>query len=115
MMASSMQAQNQTVPEGYVDLGLPSGTLWKSSNESGFYGYNDAVKKFGSRLPTKDQWLELKIWCTWIWTGSGYKISGDNGEVMYLPASGERDCGGSFIEEGDGGYYWSSTPYENYE
>ena len=42
-------------PAGYVDLGLPSGTLWKDKNEEGgFYTYDQAVSKFGNKLPTKD-------------------------------------------------------------
>ena len=48
-------AQCATVPVGYVDLGLPSGTYWKESNESGFYNYDNAVSKFGDKLPTKEQ------------------------------------------------------------
>lgn len=36
------------VPQGYVDLGLPSGTLWKNSNEFGYYNFNDAVNRFGN-------------------------------------------------------------------
>lgn len=38
---------------GYVDLGLPSGTLWKNKNEEGFYTYDDAVSKFGSKFADK--------------------------------------------------------------
>ena len=30
---------------GYVDLGLPSGTKWKSDNESGFYDYDEAISR----------------------------------------------------------------------
>ena len=116
MMASSMQAQNQTVPEGYVDLGLPSGTLWKASNESGFYDYDAAVKKFGTNLPSKKQWSELMNYCTWIWTGSGYKVFGHNGKSIVLSALGLLDCGGDEYDVGTTGYYSSSTPDgEEYE
>ena len=45
------------IPEGYVDLGLSSGTLWKitgeNNGESPLFTYNQAVKKFGSELPPK--------------------------------------------------------------
>ncbi|MBO7134104.1 MAG: hypothetical protein J6W06_08105 [Bacteroidales bacterium] len=97
--------------QGYVDLGLPSGTLWKNKNEDGgFYTYEQAVSKFGSKLPTKEQLEELKNSCTWTWTGSGYKVVGPSGASIVLPAAGYRDCRGTVDLVGSGGRYWSSTP-----
>ena len=72
--ALTMQAQSNQ----YVDLGLPSGTSWKSTNESGFYDYDSASRIFGDKLPTKNQWEELMTFCIWTWTGKGYKITGKN-------------------------------------
>ena len=49
--------------QGYVDLGLPSGTLWRNSNEGGDYArytYDEAISRFGNKLPTKQQLEELK-------------------------------------------------------
>ena len=96
----------------YVDLGLPSGTKWKSENESGqdFYTYDEAVAQFGDKLPTKEQLEELKNSCQWQWTGSGYKVTGPNGNSITLPAAGYRYCDGSTLNVGSYGYYWSSTP-----
>lgn len=71
--------------QGLVDLGLPSGTLWKEKNESGFYDYESAVRAFGNKLPTKEQFEELKNLCQWIWIGSGYKVTGPSGESIVLP------------------------------
>ena len=100
---------------GYVDLGLPSGTLWKNANEGGDYTrytYDQAVRKFGNKLPTKQQFEELIDRCTWTWTGDGYKVTGSNGESITLPAAGYRDCDGDVGSFGMGGHYWSSsTPY----
>ena len=99
------------VPAGYVDLGLPSGTLWKDQNESGgFYTYDQAVSKFGNSLPTKEQLEELKSACRWTWNGNGYKVLGPSGESIVLPAAGYRYCDGSVDNVGSCGYYWSSTP-----
>ena len=101
---------------GFVDLGLPSGTLWKNSNEGGDYTrytYDEAVRKFGNKLPTKQQLEELKNKCTWTWTGSGYKVTGPNGESITLPAAGYRDCDGDVGLVGKGGYCWSSAPYDS--
>ncbi|MEE1184402.1 MAG: hypothetical protein UHZ06_07990 [Paludibacteraceae bacterium] len=96
-----------------VDLGLPSGTLWYAKNEGGDYArytYDEAVSKFGNKLPTKEQLEELKNQCTWTWTGSGYKVVGPNGNSIYLPAAGYRNCNGNVDRVGSYGYYWSSTP-----
>jgi len=95
----------------YVDLGLSSGTLWKNSNESGFYDYDNAVSKFGDKLPTKEQFEELKNECEWIWIGNGYKFTGPSGNFITLPVADRRDCDGSVAAMSAYGYYWSSTPY----
>ena len=97
----------------YVDLGLPSGTIWKKANEGGNYArytYNEAVSRFGNKLPTKQQLEELKSKCTWTWTGSGYKVIGPNGNSIYLPAAGSRYPDGDVDWVGEKGHYWSSTP-----
>lgn len=94
----------------YVDLGLPSGTLWKDRNEDGgFYTYDDAVAKFGSNLPTKNQCEELKNSCHWMWTGDGYMVEGPNGNQIFLPVEGWHDCDGNVLRVGEYGNYWSST------
>lgn len=119
----------------YVDLELPSGTQWSSSNEVNvnaihdefdFFTFNEAISKFGNRLPSNAQWAELKAECSWLWNGNGYKVTGSNGNFIVLPASGFRRCdNGSFHTShrfhglcsinlvGDDGCYWSSTPYED--
>ena len=102
-----------TVPAGYVDLGLPSGTYWKETNESGFYNYGNAVSKFGDKLPTKEQFEELENECEWTWLGNGWKATGPNGESITLPAAGYRYCAGSVNFVGTDGGYWSSTPYDS--
>lgn len=94
----------------YIDLGLPSGTKWKNSNAKGFYTYDEAVSQFGKRLPTKEQWQELKGECQWTWTRNGYKVVGPNGNSIVLPAAGYRSCDGSVNGVGSYGSYWSSTP-----
>lgn len=103
---------------GYVDLGLPSGTKWNSANETGgyngFYTYDEAVNAFGDKLPTKEQFEELKENCTWVWQDNGgYKVTGQNGNSIVLPASGYRDCHGDVRGVETYGLYWSSTPYDS--
>ena len=116
-IAEQLKEKEAYLAQGYVDLGLPSGTLWKNTSEGGeysFYTYDEAVSMFGNQLPTKDQFVELKNECEWIWTGSGYKVTGPNGESITLPAAGYRYCDGDGDGEvndvGSHGAYWSSTP-----
>lgn len=106
------QEQNtrMNLPKGFVDLGLPSGTLWKATNESDFYDYYSAVSQYGCQVPSQEQWTELKDYCKWVWIGNGYRVSGNNGQFIVLPAAGYRGCGGDVCDVGTGGYYWSYAP-----
>lgn len=106
-------------PAGYVDLGLPSGTLWKNQNETNpndsydFYTYDEAVQQFGDQLPTKEQFKELKENCTYVWDESarGCWFYGPNGNRIFLPAAGGRGCAGDVGGVGSTGLYWSATPF----
>lgn len=104
------------VKEDYIDLGLPSGTLWKNINENNeadkeydFFTYDEAMERFGKSLPSKEQWEELKDKCQWTWTGDGYEVTGPNGNSITLPGAGIRECDGSVHGVGPSGVYWSST------
>lgn len=94
---------------GWVNLGLPSGTLWRDKNEAGFFTYNQAVNRFGKSLPSRAQFDELRSSCKWTWQGSGYWVTGPSGKTIYLPAAGWRESD-VITNIGDGGFYWSSTP-----
>ena len=93
----------------YVDLGLPSGTRWKEVNEDGYYDYDKALDEFGSKLPTRQQLEELENECTWTWTGFGHKVTGPNGNSIFLPAAGYRGRDGDVDRVDSYGHYWSST------
>lgn len=104
-----IRAEQEREAKQWVDLGLPSGTRWKEKNEEGgFYTYEQALNKFGDRLPTNEQFEELRNKCSWSWTGRGYKVTGPNGNSIFLPAAGCRgyDWGVGFV--GSNGFYWSS-------
>ena len=71
------------------------------------------------RLPTKAEFQELLDKCTWTWTTQGdhkgYRVTGPNGNSIFLPAAGYR--GESLGNVGSDGYYWTSSPngsYSNY-
>ena len=68
------------------------------------------------RMPTKTELEELKNKCTWTWATQGgmygYKVTGPNGNHIFLPAAGRR-FGLSLYDAGEGGHCWSSTPNES--
>ena len=95
---------------GYIDLGLPSGTLWKCENEAGLYENVDAVAKFGDNLPTKDQYEELANNCNSYRIRNTLRfISRINGKAIDLPIVGMYDCEGTFCDAEQCGGYWTSS------
>lgn len=84
---------------------------------SGNAQYDAATAKWGPtwRMPTKTEQEELLNYCTWSWTTQnevkGYKVTGPNGNSIFLPAAGYRYQSESGYA-GEKGYYWSSTPYD---
>jgi hypothetical protein len=66
------------------------------------------------RMPTHDEFTELRTECTWEWITlngmKGYKVTGPNGNSIFLPAAGAR-YDSSLNNAGDYGYYWSSSLY----
>ena len=87
------------------------------SDISGNPQYDVARKKWGSkwRIPTEAEMKELRENCIWTWTiqngVEGYKVTGRNGNHIFLPAAGYRDDG-SLYYAGSYGSYWSSSPYD---
>ncbi len=81
--------------------------------------YDAATAHWGSswRLPTYGEITELRSKCKWSWATqgghNGYKITGPNGNSIFLPAAGFYE-GASLNSVGEGGYYWSATPHEGY-
>ena len=51
----------------YMDLGLPSGTLWATDYEKvdGKVEYNPYPNTGNYKLPKEEQWNELKEYCKW--------------------------------------------------
>ena len=87
---------------------------------SGNEQYDVARKKWGGswRMPTRDEQKELIDNCNWEWTAQngvkGYKVTGPNGNSIFLPAAGRHLS--SLQYDGEYGFYWSSTPdYLDYD
>lgn len=99
----------------YIDLGLPSGTLWAADNEEGFYTFDEAKEKFGENMPLKEDGEELFRECFHRWDDErkGIEIlSPFNGNRLFLPAAGYRGySNGSLYYAGSFGNYWYGSPY----
>lgn len=101
----------------FVDLGLPSGTLWAKSNAPGFYTFDEAKGQFPGILPETNQFQELNNKCDWRWLEkdkapngvAGYRVTGPNGNFIFLEANGYHFSKAGVYDAGGYGYYWSAT------
>ena len=110
----------------YVDLGLPSGTIWstlnhdaKDAEDCGHYTYFDwdeaiCAEDENWKLPTKEQFLELYNEClrTWCSTENGEKgvlLTGPNGNRIFLVAAGGKRNGEMTRDYRSQSSYWTST------
>ena len=87
---------------------------------SGNPQYDAATANWGGawRMPTKAEQEELLNNCTWEWTTlngvNGLRVTGPNGNSIFLPAAGYR-YGTSSRNVGLDGNYWGSTPDEGFD
>ena len=110
----------------YVDLGLPSGTLWckhnygvdKSYEYGDLFSYEDAINLNlnPAHLPSKENFEELIDNCSHIWTcvhgiDGQLFVSKSNGEKIFFPAAGYHTIASKILGRGYGGDYWSSSWY----
>lgn len=119
----------------FVDLGLPSKTLWANKNvgankitDSGsnetwananlLTGESGVIFVSG-RIPSKDEFNELRKLCQWQWTSngdtSGYRVIGPNGNSIFLPNTsnnGSSSYGGAYTKFVDKSAYWTSSKHE---
>ena len=122
-------AWGETAPKSNYDW-----STYKFGNESNFTKYNstDGLTQLeleddaayvilgkGWRMPTHEEELELAKECTWedveVNGISGYKITGPNGNSIFMPRGGIYDgtdytCDGTTLSSvNSDGWYWSST------
>ena len=72
------------------------------------------------RTPTIDELSELNTLCDWTWTTQngikGFRVTGPNGNSIFLPASGSINYSGNYTKvtnAGTRGAVWSSSLYED--
>ncbi|MBQ0070063.1 MAG: hypothetical protein KBT09_10015 [Bacteroidales bacterium] len=111
---------------GYYGWGDPTGRN-HSENEDDYPRYDHEVSISGTdldllhtywggswRLPTMAECEELRTECTWTWETvngkPGYRVTGKNGNSIFLPTSGWR-IGETINQQyiNTHGYYWSGT------
>ena len=93
----------------FVDLGLPSGTLWASESVIGHFTAYEAQSIAPSNIPTPEEAQELSDVCSWSWDDmrNGFLITGPNGKTIFL------QCNGYIVNDyihGNGKWanYWTS-------
>ena len=80
----------------YIDLGLPSRTLWSTDYEKldGDYLYLPYEKAEYLKIPTKEQWEELKTSCKWEYNIDNChdfircRCVGPNGQILKFERTG---------------------------
>lgn len=81
--------------------------------------YDVARQKWGGswRMPTKEEFDELSLKCKWYSTTYkgvyGYKVTGPNGNSIFLPAAGGCSGRNLLLDAGQRGRYWSATLSES--
>ncbi|MBR6863385.1 MAG: Ig-like domain-containing protein [Bacteroidales bacterium] len=101
-------------------------TKYCSNTNYGYNGFTDGIIQlepeddaahaaFGDkwRMPTSDEFAELREKCSWEWISlhgvNGYKITGPNGNCIFIPASGKTGGISDFSDANKRGCYNSSN------
>lgn len=106
--------QSVSIPKStpkWIDLGLPSRTLWKSTNEiGGLYDIRESEILFKNQMPTLDDWKELlnNTQQKWDPERKGYTVFNKYGS-FFLPAEGCYDPEENYLKALGFGYYLTST------
>ncbi len=106
---------NYEKQESYVDSdGFTHNRDKNIVSISGDSKYDAATANWGKgwSMPTREQFDELIYNCNWEWVSKngvyGYKVTGNNGKYIFLPATGCR-LWSNILNEGEQGDYWSGS------
>ena len=89
----------------FVDLGLPSGTLWSKEfeKEESNIMFVPFIQAKRYCLPTREQWEELVNCCEKGWYGQLIRFTGKNGETLDFPKTGRIK---TIYEDGNKSFLW---------
>ena len=82
----------------------------KAKREAGAIPLKNAIGFIFARMETKVPYT-MRAWWTTQNGVKGYKVTGTNGNSIFLPAAGYR-YGATLYDSGSNGFYWSSSLYE---
>lgn len=86
----------------------PTGTILGTDKDMAKHSWG-----YTWRLPSREEFYELKDNCTWLYTtvdgAKGYKITGKNGNSIFMPTTDK-----SSIEVNNYGYYWGGWSNDYY-
>ena len=101
----------------YIDLGLPSETLWSTNYETKdkqvvFLPFKEAISY---TLPSEEQWKELISFCSWSYRSIGntsceYKCIGPNGNSLSFCSHGMISTGKVYTKRL---FFWLKDISEN--
>ena len=70
------------------------------------------------RMPTSEEWTELRTKCTWTWISlnnvKGSRVTGPNGKSLFLPAAGYRNSNKN-EDVKSFGCYWASSLFTMFQ
>lgn len=104
----------------YKFYNMMTGEMTDLGEEISGTKYDVAKIKWGDgwRMPTTDEMLELTEECEWTDTicggVKGKKVTGVNGNSIFLPAAGMGAPGSDTFKPGEFGLYWLGTLNETY-
>lgn len=105
-LSLKLHKDSAAVEPVFVDLGLPSGTLWKSHDEPGFFSQSAKDSLYAGQLPTVLQFYELWTECTWTREQLGYRVEGKNGNHIMMPSYAYCASNGREFALGQYTSYW---------
>lgn len=95
--------------KGYKWYNADKDSIAVPSTEISYTDYDAAKTLWGGtwRMPTQSEMEELVNKCTWTKESKGYKVTGANGNSIFLPFTGIYN--GTSLTYDTDCYYWSST------
>jgi hypothetical protein len=117
--SSNFSFEKSNAPTSGKDISTLKSEGWITAEGVLAPEYDAAKKHWGGdwRMPTKQEFDDLKNKCDWTWTTmngvNGYVVRGRgdySSDSIFFPCAGYGDGTSLDYYAGDNGYYWSSVP-----
>ena len=113
-----ISTKEEYTKDNYTHFNQSTNQFISIGNEISGSGYDAAYMMWGEgwKMPTKEDFEELRDCCFWTWTTlngiNGYIVESYNGNSIFLPAAGSR-YETSLSNDGISGSYWCGSIKEN--